>query len=330
MGISPPDEAKRAPARFLVVAARAAPMDRPTRGSETWRRAARATAGKVAVVDEVRERLGSAAAAILTEYRGIVGEGPPGSCGVRSPPPAASTRSTRTPSSAGPRTTTGLDVLEPMLAGPTAIAFVDRRRRRGREGAARLRPHEPEPRREGRPRRRRTSSTPRRAAALADLPSARCCSPRSPALLAAPLQRFAGLLQAVPQKFAYALKALIETQRRASRRWRPMSKRAAAWRRSAAPRPTAEADAPATADDARNEPAEVDEPAGDSSEAAAEARASAEAAEVRGAPADELRAEAWREPPRRQRRSRTRPKPAEDDGRRKRHRRRDRRRRGTD
>src|SRR5438128_12450290 len=79
---------------------------------------------KVAVVDEVRQRLSSASAAILTEYRGLNG--------------SEIARLRRSLREAGGEYTIykntlvrlalrelGLEELEELLLGPTAIAFVD-------------------------------------------------------------------------------------------------------------------------------------------------------------------------------------------------------------
>ena len=110
---------------------------------------------KVAVVTEVRERFDRAGAAILTEYRGLT---------VKEI--AALRRSLR---AAGgdyriykntlvrfAARDLGLDDLDSLLTGPTAIAFVDPavdgggRRRRGGQGAAGVRQDQPEAGREGR------------------------------------------------------------------------------------------------------------------------------------------------------------------------------------
>lgn len=163
---------------------------------------------KVAVVEEVREKLSSSNAAILTEYRGLkVSE------------LSALRRSLR---SAGGEyriykntlvrfaaRDLGLDSLEDQLVGPTAIAFVD-----GDAAAVAkaLRDYA------------RTNPnlvvkggilgenvlTAADAAALADLPSRDVLLARFAGLLAAPMQQFAGLLQALPRNFAYGLKALID------------------------------------------------------------------------------------------------------------------------
>ncbi|MEY2566072.1 MAG: large subunit ribosomal protein [Actinomycetota bacterium] len=165
---------------------------------------------KAAVVTEVKERLDAADAAILTEYRGLtVGD------------LAALRRSLR---AAGGdykiyKNTLvrfavqekGLDELIPLLVGPTAIAFV--------EGdavtvAKALRDFA------------RTNPnlvvkggllgtgilTAGEATALADIPPREVLLARLAGGLAAPLQQFAGLLQALPRNFAYGLSALIEKQ----------------------------------------------------------------------------------------------------------------------
>jgi large subunit ribosomal protein L10 len=163
---------------------------------------------KVAVVDEVKERLQSSSAAILTEYRGLkVGE--------------LSTLRRSLRASGGDykiyKNTLvrfavkdlGLDELESLLVGPTAIAFVDG----DAVGVAKaLRDYA------------RTNPnlivkggvlgesvlSAADAAALADIPPREVLLARFAGLLAAPMQQFAGLLQALPRNFAYGLKALID------------------------------------------------------------------------------------------------------------------------
>src|SRR5688500_20323643 len=103
----------------------------------------------------------------------------------------------------------GLDELESLLVGPTAIAFVDG----DAVGVAKaLRDYA------------RTNPnlvvkggvlgesvlSAADAAALADIPPREVLLARFAGLLAAPMQQFAGLLQALPRNFAYGLKALID------------------------------------------------------------------------------------------------------------------------
>ena len=163
---------------------------------------------KVAVVDEVRQRLGASSAALLTESRGLA---------VKDL--AALRRSLR---EAGGEykiykntlvrfaaRQLGLAELEAMLQGPTAIAFVDGD---AVHVAKTLRDFA------------RTHPTlvvkggllgdavlsAQDAGALADLPSREVLLARVAGSLAAPLVQFAGLLQALPRSFAYGLQALID------------------------------------------------------------------------------------------------------------------------
>src|SRR5881275_2514984 len=160
---------------------------------------------KVAVVDEVRERLSAASAAILTEYRGLnVTE---------------ISRLRRALSAAGGEykiykntlvrfaaRDLGLEI-DSLLTGPTAIAFVDgdaaavakTLRDYGRTNPALVV-------KGGLLGTRVISSGD--VTALADLPSREQLLSQIAGLFAAPMQQFAGLLDAVPRSFAYALQAL--------------------------------------------------------------------------------------------------------------------------
>jgi large subunit ribosomal protein L10 len=163
---------------------------------------------KVAVVDEVKDRLRSSSAAILTEYRGMkVGD--------------LSTLRRSLREQGGDYKVykntlvrfavkdLGLDELESLLVGPTAIAFVDGDAvgvAKALRDFARTNPNlivkggvlgE-------------SVLSAADAAALADIPPREVLLARFAGLLAAPMQQFAGLLQAVPRNFAYGLKALID------------------------------------------------------------------------------------------------------------------------
>ncbi|MBW3574035.1 MAG: 50S ribosomal protein L10 [Actinobacteria bacterium] len=163
---------------------------------------------KVAVVAEVRERLSASGATILTEYRGLK--------------VAELARLRRSVREAGgdyriykntlvrfAARDLGLDGLEPLLVGPTALTFVDgdpvevakalREYARanpalvvkgGVLGASALSADE--------------------TRALADVPPRPVLLSRLAGGLAAPLQQFAGLLQALPRNFAYGLQALLD------------------------------------------------------------------------------------------------------------------------
>ena len=219
---------------------------------------------KVAVVDEVKDRLRSSSAAILTEYRGMkVGD--------------LSTLRRSLKASGGDykiyKNTLvrfavkdlGLDELDPLLTGPTAIAFVDG----DAVGVAKaLRDYA------------RTNPllivkggvlgesvlSAADTAALADIPPREVLLARFAGLLAAPMQQFAGLVQALPRNFAYGLKALID-----------MGGAPGAPAASASESPSADADTGASADagddapvvEAASEPSADDVAATESAEAPA-------------------------------------------------------------
>ena len=163
---------------------------------------------KVAVVTEVRERFVAADAALLTEYRGLtVSE----LAALRRTLREAGTeykvyKNTLVRRAVGE---SGLAELEPLLTGPTAIAFVSGD---AAVAAKTLRDFA------------KTAPalivkggllgkkflTPGDASALAELPSRDVLLARIAGGFAAPMQKFAGLLQALPRNFAYGLAALIE------------------------------------------------------------------------------------------------------------------------
>jgi large subunit ribosomal protein L10 len=169
---------------------------------------------KVAVVDEVRERFTSASAALLTEYRGLdvtaLGE-------LRRALRAAGGeykvyKNTLVRFAAREA---GLE-LDEMLTGPTAIAFVGE----GPDGApgdavmvakalrdfARTYPALVV--KGGVMDDRSLSADDARA--LADVEPREVLLARLAGGLAAPMQQFAGLLEALPRNFAYGLSALID------------------------------------------------------------------------------------------------------------------------
>jgi len=169
---------------------------------------------KVAVVDEVRERFTSANAALLTEYRGLdvtaIGE-------LRRALRAAGGdykvyKNTLVRLAAREA---GLDI-EDMLTGPTAIAFVGERPdgepadavlvAKALRDFARTNPALVV---KGGIMDSATLSADD-ARALADIESREVLLARFAGALAAPMQQFAGLLQALPRNFAYGLSALID------------------------------------------------------------------------------------------------------------------------
>jgi large subunit ribosomal protein L10 len=165
---------------------------------------------KVALVDEVRTRLSSASAAILTEYRGLsVSE------------LAVLRRALR---QAGGEykiykntlvrfavRDLGLDLLEPLVDGPTAIAFVDGDAAsvaKALRDFGRTNPHLVV--KGGLLGENVLSAAD--AGALAELPTRDQLLAQFAGAMAAPLQQFAGLLQALPQNMAYGLRALLDSK----------------------------------------------------------------------------------------------------------------------
>lgn len=165
-------------------------------------------AEKVAVVDEVRQRLGDASATVVTEYRGLT--------------VAELAELRRSLAAAGgdykvyKNTLVKLAVggsehesISELLSGPTAIAFVQ-----GDVSAVAKALREFS----------RTypslvvkgglldgaSLSPAQLAALADLPSREVLLAQFAGALSAPLTQLAGLLQALPRNLAYGLSALVE------------------------------------------------------------------------------------------------------------------------
>src|SRR5437764_2226958 len=165
---------------------------------------------KVAVVDEVRERLSSADAAILTEYRGLnVSEIARLRRSLREA--GGSYRIYKNTLVRLAVRELGLEEIEAMLLGPTAIAFVDGDAAsvaKSLRDFARTNPAlvikggvlgE-------------TILSAEDATALAELPSRDQLLSQLAGAMAAPLQQMAGLLKALPQNFAYALRAVAEQQ----------------------------------------------------------------------------------------------------------------------
>ncbi len=163
---------------------------------------------KVAVVAEVRERLSGVDAALLTEYRGLkVGE------------LAELRRSLR---AAGGdykvyKNTLvrfavrdlGMDELEELLTGPTAIAFVEGDAVNVAKALRDFARTNPNLVVKGGVLSGKLLSAAE-AGALADIPPREVLLARLAGGLAAPLQQLAGLMAALPRNLAYGLKALID------------------------------------------------------------------------------------------------------------------------
>jgi len=231
-------------------------------------------ADKVAVVDEVRERLAGSQAAVLTEYRGLtVAE----LADLRRQLAAAGgdykvykNTLVRLAVADGPQAS-----IHDLLTGPTAIAFVD-----GDVSAV------------AKALRDFARANPNLVvkggivgegilsasdmAQLADLPSRDVLLAQFAGALSAPMQQLAGLIQALPRNLAYGLSALLE-QRQADQ---------------PAPAPVVDAESPAAEAEAPAVEAEADAPADDDAPVAdAEAPAEEAQAETTAPPEAEASAE---------------------------------------
>ena len=236
---------------------------------------------KVAVVNEVRDRLDGAQAAILTEYRGLTVRE---MAALRQALSAAVGDYKVYKNTLVKLAITGgrHESLDSLLEGPTAIAFVS-----GEVSAvakalrdyARANPNliiKGGLHGEG-------FLSAQDLGVLADLPSRDVLLARLAGAIAAPMQQLAGLLQALPRSFAYGLSALLDQKGGA-----PAETEAAD---APAPEATAEAEAPVA--EAEAAPAAEAPPA--AAPPAAEADAPAEA-EAPAAEAPAAGAEATAEP----------------------------------
>ena len=163
---------------------------------------------KVAVVEEVRQRLTSADAAILTEYRGL------------SVTVMAELRRILREAGGDYKVykntlvrlavrNAGLSDLEPLLLGPTAIAFVDGDAARVAKALRDFsRTHPALVVKGGLLDKGLLSAA--QTTALAELPPREVLLAQVAGALAAPMQRMAALLKALPQNLAYGLRALID------------------------------------------------------------------------------------------------------------------------
>jgi large subunit ribosomal protein L10 len=163
---------------------------------------------KVAVVDEVRERLSSSSAVLLTEYRGLkVSEIAELRRNLRSA--GGDYKVYKNTLVRFAVRELGIDGVEELLVGPTALAFVEgdaaavakALRDYGRTNPALVL--------KGGVLGSKALSADE-AKALADLPSREVLLARLAGGLAAPLQQLAGLLQALPRNMAYGLQALVD------------------------------------------------------------------------------------------------------------------------
>lgn len=238
---------------------------------------------KVAVVEEVRQHFGDADAAILTEYRGLT---------VKD---LATLRRSLRPNGGEFKIykntlvrlaakEAGYGDLEELLVGPVAIAFI----KGDAAGVAKaLRDYS------------RTNPLltikggvlgekvigPRETSALAELPSREVLLSQLAGTLAAPMQQFASLLQALPRNLAYGLAALRDKQGGSGEA--PTSDEAAAPTEAAAPDEAAEPAAAGPEEPAGAASDQPAEPAGAASDQPPEPAAASDEAPSGEAPSDE-------------------------------------------
>lgn len=160
------------------------------------------------MVEEVRDHLEGAAAAILTEYRGLkVGD----LASLRRQLVVAGAEYKIFKNTLVRRATSGTErsVIEPMLEGPTAIAFVHDDVASVAKVLRDFARAHPELIVKGGLLGTKLLDA-KGATALADLPSRDALFAQFAGALAAPIRAMAGLLQALPRNFAYGLAALID------------------------------------------------------------------------------------------------------------------------
>ncbi|MDQ6725256.1 MAG: 50S ribosomal protein L10 [Actinomycetota bacterium] len=163
---------------------------------------------KVAVVDEVRERLSSSNGALLTEYRGLkVSE----LAALRRSVVEAGGEYKIYKNTLVRRAAAELELtdLDPLLVGPTAIAFIDGDAVAVAKSLRDFARGNPNLTIKGGLLGTKVLSAAD-AGALADVAPREVILAQLAGALAAPLQKMAGLLQALPRNFAYGLSALLE------------------------------------------------------------------------------------------------------------------------
>jgi len=162
---------------------------------------------KVAKIDELKERFGSSSAVLLTEYRGLkVSELEALRRRLRANGGEYKIfKNTFVRFVANDR---GLQDLVPLLEGPTGLTFVESDAAQVAKAIRDFSRENPALIIKG-GLLGDTVISAKEIAAMADLPSRDVLLAKLAGGLAAPMQKFAGLLQAVPQSFAYALSALI-------------------------------------------------------------------------------------------------------------------------
>ena len=165
---------------------------------------------KVAVVTEVRERLQSSNGALLTEYRGLKVSD---LAALRRSVGDAGGEYRIFKNTLVRRAANELNLtdLEPLLVGPTAVAFVDGDAVAVAKVLRDFARTNPNLTIKG-GLLGTTVLSAADAGALADVAPREVILAQLAGALAAPLQKMAGLLQALPRNFAYGLKALLDQQ----------------------------------------------------------------------------------------------------------------------
>ncbi|MDQ6797160.1 MAG: 50S ribosomal protein L10 [Actinomycetota bacterium] len=211
---------------------------------------------KVAVVDEVRERLSSANATLLTEYRGLRVEE---LADLRQSVRAAGGdykiyKNTLVRLAVADL---GLEGLDDLLIGPTGVAFVDGDAVMVAKALKEFAKSAPNLVVKGGVL-GRTALSAAEAGALADVAPREVVLAQLAGAFAAPMRQFAGLLAALPRNLAYGLAALIEKEGGAE----PPAEEAEAPATEAPATEAPAAEAPAAeAETAEAPPAEADTPA---------------------------------------------------------------------
>ena len=165
-------------------------------------------AEKVAVVDEVRERLSSSSATLLTESRGLkVGELAELRRNLRSA--GGDFKIYKNTLVRFAVRDLGIDIDEAILTGPTAVAFVDGDAAAVAKALRDYSRTNPNLVLKGGVMGTKSLSADD-AKALADLPSREVLLAQLAGAFQAPMAKLAGLLQALPRNMAYGLKALID------------------------------------------------------------------------------------------------------------------------
>jgi large subunit ribosomal protein L10 len=255
-------------------------------------------AEKVAVVDEVRERLSSSSATLLTEYRGLkVGELAELRRNLRSA--GGDFKIYKNTLVRFAVRDLGIDIDEAVLTGPTAVAFVDGDAAAVAKALRDYSRTNPNLVLKGGVMGTKSLSADD-ARALADLPSREVLLAQLAGALQAPMAKLAGLLQALPRNMAYGLKALIDQKVDAGEAAPPVSASDESSDDATAPGEADisenEAAADAIAEDAPGTPEEqaheavadeapADEPTAETVTPEAEAHAAADEGETVAAPA---------------------------------------------